>query len=99
MDVLWVTLIVLVVVAEEVWDAKRSAASVRAWARRSGYDRIELRYAWAYQGPFFWTTGRGQIVYRVTVREANGYVRRGWVRCGTWWGALLSDRVDVRWDR
>src|SRR5262249_35973173 len=50
-----------------------------------------------FRGPFFWTSSKGQTVYRVTV-EVKGAVRTGWVRCGSWWLGLRSEQVEVRWD-
>lgn len=39
-----------------------------------------------------------QTVYRVTVEDGAGDVRRGWVRCGGFMVGLWSDKVQVKWD-
>ena len=63
----------------------------RIWHhRRRSYRNV-------FRGPYFWTSSKGQTVYRVTV-EVRGGVRTGWVRCGGWWLGLLSDQAEVRWD-
>jgi hypothetical protein len=49
------------------------------------------------RGPFWWS-GKGQVVYRVAVRDERGHDWQGWVRCGHWLTGLLSDAVEVRWD-
>ena len=48
-------------------------------------------------GPFFWTIGK-QEVYYVTIRTADGQIKRGWVRCGNWFLGVLVDEAQVRWD-
>ena len=72
---------------------RRSAALVRQWADLNGFTINELRYRWLRHGPFFafWSW---QDVFRVTVTDPKGRVRRGWIRTGGW----LSDRPLVRWD-
>ena len=68
------------------------------WAERTGYRIIDADYRNVFRGPFFWTTSKGQTVYRVTIQDENGRTRSGWVRCGGWWFGLWSDHVEARWD-
>ena len=68
------------------------------WAARNGLQILERDYRALCQGPFVWRCSRGQAVYRVKVRDAEGQVRTGWVRCGGWELGLLSDQVEVSWD-
>jgi hypothetical protein len=79
------------------WHFRRSRSLLDRWAERNGYRVIEADYRKFFRGPFFWTSAKGQTVYRVTV-EVKGGVRTGWVRCGSWWLGLLSEQVEVRWD-
>jgi len=51
-----------------------------------------------FRGPYFWTTSKGQTVYRVTVEDKPGGLRTGWVRCGGWWLGLMSNHVEACWD-
>ena len=67
------------------------------WAERNGYRIIEADYRNVFRGPFFWTTGKTQTVYRVTVEGKDGE-RTGWVRCGSHLFGLFSNKVEVRWD-
>jgi hypothetical protein len=34
----------------------------------------------------------------VSLKDLDGHVRTGFVRCGGYWLGMLSDDVDVRWD-
>jgi hypothetical protein len=93
-----VLLIVILVVASVGWRFSRSRALLHEWADEHGFRLIDYEYRWLVRGPFFWTTSKSQTVYRVTVEDGRGSIRKGWVRCGTWLAGLWSRQVDVRWD-
>ena len=80
------------------WHFSRSDSLLQQWAQRNGYRLVRREYRSFFKGPFFWTTSRGQTVYYVTVEDAEGNRRSGWVRCGGWFLGLLSDNVEVRWE-
>lgn len=80
------------------WYSSRSRTLLQRWASRNGYRIIGADHRSFFRGPFFWTSSKGQTVYRVAVQIGTGAVLRGWVRCGSWCFGLLSDRVEVRWD-
>ena len=95
---LFMLLLMLSLVAMgSAWHFRRSRSLLERWAERNGYRIMAAEYRHVLRGPFFWTSSKGQTVYRVTV-EVTGGVRTGWVRCGSWWLGLLSDRAEVRWD-
>jgi hypothetical protein len=78
------------------WRRVRSRAILQAWAETNGYRILRQQYRFFFTGPFFPTIARGQAVYYVTVRDQGGVIRHCWVRCGSWWLGLLSDKVQVR---
>lgn len=80
-----------------IWHFSRSRDVLDHWAQSHGYRIIEANYS-HLKGPFFWTSSRGQSVYRVVVEDANGQRRTGWVRCGSWLWGIWSDTAEVRWD-
>ncbi len=80
------------------WHYSRSDSLLRQWASRNGYRLVSQEYRYLLRGPFFWTTSRGQTVYRVTVEDEGGNLRSGWVRCGGWFLGLLSENVEACWD-
>ena len=80
------------------WHYGRSSALLEGWAQRHGYRIVAKEYRTFFRGPFFWTTGKGQTVYYVTVEDQHGQLHNGFVRCGGWFLGLLSDHVEVRWD-
>jgi hypothetical protein len=80
------------------WHYSRSRAILQKWADDNGYQLLQSEYRWFRKGPFFWTTSRDQVVYHVTVLDQLGRERKGWVRCGSWWFGLFSNKAEVRWD-
>src|SRR5262249_34539903 len=80
------------------WDFSRARAMLERWAQRNGFHIVGRHYSNLSKGPFFWTTSRGQVVYRITVEAGGGVGPSGWARCGGWFLGMLSDRVQVVWD-
>jgi acetamidase/formamidase len=80
------------------WSGRRAEALLQQWAVDHAYKIIERHRARFFQGPFFWTTAKGQVVFRVVVQDMRGQRRTGWVRCGSWLLGLLADKVEARWD-
>jgi len=80
------------------WGGVRGASLLDGWARSQGLEILSQEECWFFKGPFFWTSSKGQKIYRVTVRDGEGTTRSGYVRCGGYWMGMLSDNVDVRWD-
>jgi hypothetical protein len=76
---------------------RRAQTLLKGWAQENGYEILEAQHRVFVKGPYFWSA-RGQAVYRVWVRDGVGAERRGWVRCGTWWGGVLANKVESRWD-
>jgi hypothetical protein len=91
-------LIIPLAILSYLWQMHRTRAILEDWAMRQGYQILEKRHAWFWKGPFFWTTSKSQVVFRILVRDSAGSLREGWVRCGSWWGGRLSDDVEATWD-
>jgi hypothetical protein len=94
----FIALVLLLVAAGFAWHFGRSRSLLQRWADDNGFRIVRSEYRHLLRGPFFWTTSKGQTVYRVTVEGKAGDVRSGWVRCGGWWFGLMSDQVEARWD-
>ena len=77
---------------------RRAARVLSEWATHNGYRIIESDRKYLRKGPFTWTSSQSQIIYHVTVQDANGNTRRGWVRCGSFLFGPWEDVVDVRWE-
>lgn len=97
-NVLIIAGVVIVAIISIVWHFSRSRSLLEQWAAENNYRILSSEYRNLVRGPFFWTTSKGQTVYRVRVQDSTGRVRDGWVRCGGWFIGLLSDQVQVRWD-
>ena len=96
--VLLVPLAVILAIVSIFWHFRRSRAILESWAAENGLEILESDYRWFSKGPFFWTSSREQTVFYVKVRDQDGTVRTGWVRCGGWFVGLWSNRADVRWE-
>jgi len=95
---LLIVIFVVVGIAACAWHICRSRSLLQQWACENCYEILHSEYRNLFKGPFFWTTSKGQTVYYVKVRDPEGNVRTGWVRCGSWWLGLMSDKTEVRWE-
>ena len=93
-----VVLVAGLVVANVLWTFRRAASMLVEALAADGHRLVSREYRWLARGPFFWTTSKSQIVYRFAAADADGVVRSGWARCGSYFFGLLSRRVDIRWD-
>ncbi len=81
------------------WFYKKSETLLKEWATKNSYDLIEYELTWIKRGPFFWSSSSGQTVYRVKVFDQNTLSsKKGWVRCGSFWGGLFSSKTEVKWE-
>jgi hypothetical protein len=80
------------------WQFGRSRRMLEQWAGDQGYRLTDAEYRWFARGPFFWTSSKGQTVYRIAVVTPEGFRHTGWARCGGWFFGLLSRKVTVKWD-
>ncbi|BCU76301.1 hypothetical protein llg_10160 [Luteolibacter sp. LG18] len=97
----WILVIPLVAVLGLFLEGRRHSRSrglLENWAASSGYQLVESELRTFLKGPFWFTSSKSQLVYRITVRDRDGSVRHGWARCGGWFFGLLEDDVEVRWD-
>lgn len=93
-----ICVVIFVAVLSWLWHFNRSRTLLDRWAEENGYEILSSERRIFSRGPFFWTTGKGQVVYYVAVRDSAGNPHSGWVRCGGYFLGLLSDNVDVHWD-
>ncbi len=75
----------------------RSRVLLRRWAADNGFELLEYNYRMIRKGPFWWSQ-RGQVVYRVRIRDRQGRERAGWVRCGSILLGVFGDQVEGRLD-
>jgi hypothetical protein len=80
------------------WYFVRSRSLLQKWAAANGYEILHSECRELRRGPFAWTVSGKQAVYYVRVRSHEGHERSGWVRCGSFWSGLLSDKTEVKWE-
>lgn len=90
--------VIVVAIASIFWQFSRSREMLEQWAAENGFQLIEARYRWIVRGPFFWTSSKGQTVYRIAVMTREGHRHTGWARCGGWFFGLFTYKVSVIWD-
>jgi hypothetical protein len=93
-----VVFLLAAVVVSWIWAVHRSREILDRWAAEHGFELLEVERRHLFRGPFFWRTGKGHQVFRVSVADERGIVRHGYVRVGGWWGGLFSDQAVVAWD-
>jgi hypothetical protein len=75
-----------------VWYAVPSA--LERWAKDGGCRIVRRERRNFFRGPFSWTLGKYQVIYRVEVLDQDGPAKRGWVRIGDNWRPS-TDRIEV----
>jgi hypothetical protein len=98
MEIFAILPVLILIIVSFVWTATRSEDIIHQWASSNDYTLLEAKQAYLSKGPFFWTTSKGQTVYRITVQDRYGNVLHGWARCGSWFAGLFSNSIEVRWD-
>ena len=89
------TLFALLIWSGRVFAERR----LQRWCRREGFELLDWRRAYFFEGPNAWWRSRYQACYRVEVRDSQGYERTGYVVFGSYWvGWPLSRQVRVHWD-
>ncbi len=95
---LFLIIVVIVVFVGLVlaWRSGRSKEILQKWADDNDYTLVSSRPCYLFKGPFFFVSD-AQTVYFVTVRDAEGQNRSGWVRCGGFFFGLASNAAEVKW--
>ena len=95
---IFIPLFVVLAVLAAVSRFGRGYHILETWAEAGGYQILNFERRYLRLGPFFFGTSKGQVVYRVTVQDQQGQIRRGYVRCGSYLLGVWSDQAEVRWD-
>jgi len=82
------------------FDTIRSRSIIEKWAAQNEFKVLKCKQAFFDTGPFsWWTSGKGQKIYRFTVITPQGSERSGWIRCGSFWGGIyFSNNIEIRWE-
>jgi len=67
---------VVLVIISLYWHFSRSKSLLEQWADDNGFELLWSEYRTFRRGPFFWTTSKGQSVYRVEVHDRLGALRK-----------------------
>lgn len=73
----------------------RGRSVLKRWAHQNGLQILKSKLTSSFGGSFNWNCNRP--IYFIQVRDREGNVRDGWVRCGSFWLGLLSSKTEVRW--
>ena len=73
----------------------RAHSILKTWAMKNSYEILSSDLRILSRGPYLGTLFGNQWVFRVTVRNSEGAVKTGFVKCGGfWWGIL----INIKWD-
>jgi len=90
---------ILAIIGGRIWHHLKAEQMLREWSEREGHEWIESEYrSGGLQNPYSGLFSGKEAVFRVTVKDASGAVRSGWVRLGGMFLGLSSDEVAVTWD-
>jgi hypothetical protein len=79
--------------------ARRSQSCIAEWASQYNYQVQGAERRKGTTGPWgLWGTARGTRFLEVTVVDAGGTTRRGWVRIGAGLAGIGTGKLDVRWN-
>jgi hypothetical protein len=94
-----VPLVVLAVTLYWVDRIRRREALFR-WSANHGYKLLSFRQPLMTEASAFpVSASKSQHVFHVDVEAPDGTRRSGWVRLGSAWLGLGSNKADTRWDR
>jgi len=89
----------VVVVAQNFVGGPRCQRRMADWASQNRYQLQSAVRRRGTTGPWgLWGTGRGTRFFEVTVVDAVGTTRHGWVRIGAGLAGIGTGKLDVRWD-
>lgn len=77
----------------------RAAQMLEQWLRDNDYQLLQKSTPWIKDNPFFASSNRSQKVFKVSVRDREGKIRQGWVRCGHALVGVAVKQVEVKWDK
>jgi hypothetical protein len=75
---------------------RRTEFPFQEWQQKTGYKIVGKRLRFFYfTGPFL-ASSSVQAVYRLTLCDHDGELRKAWACCGTWFGGVLSNPVTIQ---
>jgi len=92
--------VIWMILGQWIWRhlASRSTRPMlRRWEKDHQCTIIRKQHRFLLRGPY-WAMGNVQVVYRITVIDREGRMRRGWACCGSPFLGPLSDEIDVELD-
>lgn len=98
LDMLALLVFLVVLLFSMRWQRFRLQRILKHWTQTNGYEILSSEYRLFRHGPFSWTISNGQPVYFVTIWTAEGTIRRGWVRCGSFLWGTYANVATVRWE-
>jgi hypothetical protein len=77
----------------------RGERMLQKWAARNGFEILkkESTHLSVPGGPITKYARMGRPVYRVSLSDKSGAIRRAWVICGHWYWGVISSQVKVVW--
>ena len=101
MEITIISLVVLVLAGLTIWinlaSYSKAKRLIYQWAERNGYSITDIQQRLFRRGPFLWTSSKAQLICYVSLDTPEGS-RNAYIRCGSFWGGMLSDNMNIEWD-
>ena len=81
-----------------IWYLLHPRILLKQWAEAYRYEIVCSRRRWVFKGPYTWLY-QHCAVYRVRVRNRQGYERSGWVCFGNVVCGIFMNETNVTWDK
>lgn len=76
----------------------RARQILDTWAEENGYEILSSNLRFLSRGPYSWTLLGKQWVFHVVVRDYEGTIRTGFVKCGGFFWGVWVNKAEAKWD-
>jgi len=81
------------------YESNNSKESLKEWAMDNNYQIIEQKLYPHLFTPFYLSSSKLQVVYKVRIKDESGNEKEGWVRLGSRWTGLRKKQYKVIWNK
>lgn len=82
------------------WSGRiRRREALFRWASNHGFKVLQFgQPVLSELSPFVFSGSKAQQIFRIKVQDTEGQTHSGWIRLGSIWRGLSSEKAEVRWD-
>ena len=76
----------------------RARMILQTWAGENDCKILSSKLRFLNRGPYTWTLFGKQWVFHVAVRDTEGTIRTGYVKCGSFFWGVFVNKAEAIWD-